>query len=365
MKKLFIITFIITAFILGCKKKETTKPPLPPTPPSSSPHVPKPKFSPSIATIDTSQSPDSADTFVMMAADISNNTITILNNIDDSLSFNFKNPPLGPMKSFDLEDRVVFTWDTLGVQFKLVIVTNQGTIRETLYVNGTPQGKPFTFNNYILIDIALNYNIVGSDTFGEGMFNFYMNKDTLDPNWDNSDICINLFYNFFVSQDSVCYLIAIDTLHLKGEVHDQDFVIRELFGARKSTFVHAGFSGFNYLFLYHVKDYFDAAWDEIDFVYHPDSSHPPTKMSAFLPHNPYEIIPKVKRIIRILKSMKREYTPMYDYTGFKYGLRFEINPNYSTSPDTARILYDKGQQDYPLYPDGPFTVPPFDIEVRW
>ena len=367
MKRLFIITFIITAFILGCKKEEIIKPPSPPTPPSSSPHVPKPKFSPSIPTIDTSKSPNNADQYVTMAYDISNSTIGILNNMDDSLSFEFKNPPLSPMQTFGVEDRIVFPWDTLGLEFKLVIVTNQGSIVETLYVNGTPQGTSFTFNNYILIDLALNYNVSGSDTFGDGMFNFYMNRDTLDPNWDNSDPCLNLFYNFFVSQDSVYCLVAVDSFHLKGETHDPDFVIWELFGAKKSTFVHAGISYFNYRFLYHVKDYLDnSTWDEVDYVYNPAYSNPPTKMNFVFPHNPYEVMPKIKRILKISKSVKREFKPMYDYTGFKYGLRFEINPQYSTSQDTANVFWDEGQdQNYPLYPDGPFTVPPFDVGVSW
>ncbi|MCM8808138.1 MAG: hypothetical protein ABIN23_07930 [candidate division WOR-3 bacterium] len=370
MKKLFISTLIITAFILGCKKKETTEPPLPPlppTPPSSSPHVPKPKFSPSITIIDTSKSPNNADQYVTMAANISNSTIGILNNMDDSLSFDFKNPPLGPMQTFGVEDRFVFTWDTLGLQFKLVIVKNQGAIIETLYVNGTPQGRSFTLKNYILVDLAFNYNIVGSDTFGDGTFNFYMNRDTLDTSWDNSDPCYNLFYNFFVSGDSVYCLIAIDTLHLKGKPHDPDFIIWELFGAKKSTFVHAGISFYNYWFLFHVKDYFDnSIWDEVDYVYNPDYGPPPIKMKIGFPHNPYEVISKINRIIKTSKSMIKRFKPMYDYTGFNYGLRFEINPQYSTSADTANVFWDGGQdQNYPLYPDGPFTVPPFDVGISW
>lgn len=357
---------MITALILGCKKKETIQPPTP-TPPSSSPRVPEPKFSPSITTIDTSQSPGGADRYVTMAHDISNSTIGILSNLDDSLSFEFKNPPLGTMQTLGVENRFVFTWDTMGLHFKLVIVKDQGSIVETLYVNGTPEGKKFTYNNYILVDILLNYNINGSDTFGEGMFNFYVNRDTLDTNWDNSDPCYNLFYDFFVSQDSLYCLVALDTLHLKGGIHDADFVIWELFGAKKSTFVHAGISFINYYFLYHVKDYLDnSLWDEVDFVYTPDSSHPPTKMNSVFPHNPYEVMPKIKRILKISKSMKRGFKPMYDYTDFKYGLRFEINPQYSTSQDTAKVFWDEGRdQDYPLYPHGPFTVPPFDIEISW
>ncbi len=364
MKRLIVTLFLIIALLMGCKKKITEPPPSQETP--SSPKVPPPKFNISFETPDTAGSPGEADQFISMAADYSNSIISILNSISDSMSFDFSNPPSPQVQSFNTTDRVVITWDTLGVTFKLVIVTEPGIVRETLYVNGTSQIEGITFNNFILVDVSVNYEIVGSDTFGNGMFNFYMVRDSMDKNWDNQDPQFNLFWTFYVARDTVDYLMALDTFYLKGELdHDLDFTILNVFGANHpNNYVHVGFAFLNSI-LYHIKNYYsDNYYDELDYVYNP-ATGVPTKVS--MPHNPYEVIPKLRKLQNLVRNNIKHFSI---YEGWYYGLRFEINPLYEASPDTARIYWDdpndnESPSSIPTYPRGPFAVPPFDVLIEW
>ena len=364
MKKILVGAVLITALLVGCKKKEETTQPQNPKPPSS-PAVPSPTIKFSFPTIDTSQAPDTADQFVAMAADYSNSTIEILNSVSDSMRFDFSNPPEPRITNFEVANRVVITWDSAGVTFKLVIVTDPGIVRETLYVNGTEQGTGITFNNFILVDVSVDYQVVGSDTFGSGMFNFYIVKDSTDMNWDNSDPQFNGFWMFYVQSDTIDYLMAIDTLHVKGGPHDKDFIILNVFGAdHPNDYIHVGYAFFNWIF-YHIKDYYsDTLYDELDFAYNPAMGGPVT---VSMPHNPYQVIPKLRKLKNMIKNNVK-LTSAYD--GWYYGLRFEINPLYKTSADTARVYWDEPNDgetlpDIPVYPDGPFSVPPFDVLIEW
>ncbi|MEN3045186.1 MAG: hypothetical protein ABDH37_08260 [Candidatus Hydrothermales bacterium] len=370
MKKFSLVTLIIVAFLISCKK-ETTKPPIKPTKPSATPSVPNPEFTPGLTTINPDQSPDNVDSIVSLASNVSNSVISILTTIGDSLKFDLLFEPnlssTKQLKTFGTEERYVFTWDTMGLTYKLILILSQNSIIESLFVNGKYRdtGHEINFDNYLFLDLVFNYVTANSDTFGDGEINFYINRDSLDSNWDNSDICFNAFWTFYVRQDTVNYSFFVDTLHKKGEAHNRDFNFFEVFGARKTNFVRAGFSFFQWI-LYHVKDYLNNSWDEIDLVYNPGAEPTAFFYTHFFPKNTYEIIPKMKKVLKLIKLKNKEIKKLLNYNGWYYKLRFEINPNYRQSTDTARIFYDTVQDsEYPTYPNGPFTVPPFDFGYNW
>ena len=358
MKRLLLSFVLVTALLMGCKESQ-----IPQSPPStSSPSVPSPKFDISFTILDPSETPDTADSFVAMAAEYSNSVIEVLNNISDTMRFDFSNPPKPSISTFDVNSRVVITWDSAGITYKLVIVTKPGIVRETLYVNGESK-IGITFDNFILVDVSIDYQVVDGDTFGSGIFNFYVVKDTQDTYWKNSDTLLNLFWEFYVQRDTADYLIAVDTLYTRRGSHDYDLRILNVFGAKHpEDYVHVGYA-FSNLRLYHIKNYYaDTRFDELDYVYNPKSG--PVKVS--MPHNPYEVIPKMRELRNMIRNVK--ITSIYE--GWYYGLRFEINPLYEQSGDTARIYWDEpddGEQlsDIPRYPIGPFDVPPFDVSIEW
>ncbi|MEN3047065.1 MAG: hypothetical protein ABDH49_08875 [Candidatus Hydrothermales bacterium] len=352
------------------------EPPFTPTKPTTTPSVPEPGFTSSPTILNPNQAPDTTvDEYVSLASEISNSVVTIFSTISDSLKFNFSfessSKSSNQIKTFGTEGRYVFTWDTLGLKYTLILILDQNSIIESLFVHGTYRDTvgnrvyEINLNNYLFLDLAFKYITTDGDTFGDGVINFYSNKDTLDKDWDNSEICFNLFFTFYVREDTVNLSYFVDTLHRKGERHDKDFNIFEIFGAKKTNFVHAGVSAYQWI-LYHVKDYLDNRWDEVDYVYNP-GFEPTTLLSKFFfPKNVYKIIPKTKKVLKIIRTQNKEINKMINCTGWYYVLRFEINPNYTRSRDTARIFYDEGEDnEYPTYPNGPFTVPPFDFGYNW